>query len=430
MTIPFQFVNNTELALTCKRLVKTFGWTWGNKPPETIQPFQTIGFSIDIQTTDEVLGTFFFLNEDQPLTEVVFTEYLDEIRVDMNSSKGYYGTSNNMLATLKTIELQLSEDNRNWMENMADKISQKPLRTICLPGTHDSATYKITPKSKVSPDAPADLYGIEHIIKGSFLSPLLKYIVANWAVSQPQTITQQLNSGIRYFDLRLWWDGSEIYLVHSMTSVKYSDLINEIQTFVQENPKEILLLDFNQFIGFNVNDSGENSPTKVNASAATVFIDGLKELNDYLVPEKKGVDVTLNELWEEKKSIIAFNSGPYTFSSSLNIWPKDKIQSKWKNKQSPSELKNALEGVIANKPSDQFWVLQSILTPNPETIIEGILPGKSHNLKELALTVNPHVHNWLQNDWKDSGLNIVIVDWAMSFPYLSVIKKINEGSNP
>ncbi|MCJ8292714.1 MAG: hypothetical protein HRT58_22360 [Crocinitomicaceae bacterium] len=426
MILHFQFINNTEYPLTFQdNQTPDQHWEWIGSPPKTISSLHTVQFSLSTEKLQEsVIGKLLFTQNQKPLN-VTFEVIEEQINIQVNNPEGLVIQYHILSTPLSIITLNVSNDNSRWMEEMAEQIANKPLHTVCLPGTHDSATYDISTNSEISPDAPVDLYNIEPFLKGSWINPIVKNTIANWAVSQPQTIAQQLTSGIRYLDLRLWWDCGEIWLVHSMTSITLSSLVDQIEAFVQDNPKEILLLDFNHFYGFTTDCKGNKMSPKAQQLASNAYAQELSRLADYLIPQDKGVNVTLSELWKEGKSIIAFNAGPDISAYNINTWSEEYIQSTWTNTQNSSALKSALDKVIEKKPSDQFWVLQSILTPDTNTILNGLNPKAPNSLKELATNFNPEVQSWLQNDWNKSGLNIIIIDWAISIPYLSIIKQIN-----
>ena len=70
---------------------------------------------------------------------------------------------------------------------------------------------------------------------------------AHWARAQGQTIAQQLAAGIRYLDLRVEPKGDTPWIVHTFWSVPVSDVLTQVNDFITQNPKEVVLLDFNHF---------------------------------------------------------------------------------------------------------------------------------------------------------------------------------------
>lgn len=103
------------------------------------------------------------------------------------------------------------EELSHWMEELKDDAL---LRRTAIPGSHDAGT------------------------KGLI-----------WAgETQTYTVTQQLLSGSRYFDLRVHKKGDEYRIFHSiLDGAEFSGVLAEIKGFLLSHPTEILLLDFQHF---------------------------------------------------------------------------------------------------------------------------------------------------------------------------------------
>lgn len=86
---------------------------------------------------------------------------------------------------------------------------------------------------------------------------LVKKIMKKWSVTQNLTFKEQLESGIRYFDLRVsskpGETGQEIYFIHGLFGIKVRDGLKEINTFLEQHPKEVIFLDFNHFYAMDDN---------------------------------------------------------------------------------------------------------------------------------------------------------------------------------
>ena len=74
---------------------------------------------------------------------------------------------------------------KNWMKKLSDNIN---ITEINIPGTHDSCTCKV---------------------RYAFI-----------AKCQSKTIKEQLNSGIRFLDIRVEKEGSRLKLVHDIADCK------------------------------------------------------------------------------------------------------------------------------------------------------------------------------------------------------------------
>ncbi len=106
-----------------------------------------------------------------------------------------------------------------WMQSLSDLLD---ISQINIPGTHDSCALCVQ-------------------------FPLL-------SKCQNKTISQQLNSGIRFLDIRVEKDGKRLKLVHDIADCKnpakprkklyLEDIIADCKSFLSENPSETILLSY------------------------------------------------------------------------------------------------------------------------------------------------------------------------------------------
>lgn len=96
-------------------------------------------------------------------------------------------------------------------------------------------SYKITHTSELAPDAEPFLQRLK------FLGPLLTIIMSKWSKTQTYNAINQLKSGIRYLDLRLATKkgSNKIYFVHGLYSCCVDEVLNQINQFLNEHPKEV-----------------------------------------------------------------------------------------------------------------------------------------------------------------------------------------------
>lgn len=105
------------------------------------------------------------------------------------------------------------EELSSWMGKIDDTA---PLNKIAIPGSHDSGTAGIC-----------------------------------WlGETQTYSIGQQLQSGARYFDIRVHKDGNKLTIFHDvLDGVDFADVLSDIKEFILANPTETLILDFQHFKG-------------------------------------------------------------------------------------------------------------------------------------------------------------------------------------
>lgn len=105
-----------------------------------------------------------------------------------------------------------SIDYLNWMQTLDDNLF---LSRLSIPGAHDAATSSCSSNG---------LSGSAH--------------------TQTYTIAQQLEHGVRMFDLRPVWDGSNMMIYHGIvsTKVKFNDALTTLCNFLDAHPKEFLFV--------------------------------------------------------------------------------------------------------------------------------------------------------------------------------------------
>ena len=109
-------------------------------------------------------------------------------------------------------------DNSTWMANIKDDVL---INEIVMPGSHDAGSYKMV-----------------------------------WlGETQQFTIDEQLQMGVRYFDIRVNKKEDKYVIFHSIINgVEFLPILESIKNFIINNPTEVLLLDFQHFEGNSQND--------------------------------------------------------------------------------------------------------------------------------------------------------------------------------
>ena len=128
-------------------------------------------------------------------------------------------------------------DRARWMESEYNVLANKKLREICLPGSHDAGAYRFSRKLTSCAD--------------DILKIVPKNIVKNYALAQEMDIAEQLNAGIRYFDLRPYCENGEFYIHHSLVGVKMESLLQDFSSYLSTIKKELIIIKVSHFCNFN-----------------------------------------------------------------------------------------------------------------------------------------------------------------------------------
>ena len=166
----------------------------------------------------------------------------------------------------------------NWMENLLRFIpafGSKQLYEVALPGTHDSGCYTST----------FTLYGR----------------------AQDQNIKEQLEGGIRYFDLRFCSvtknDTNEFYIKHGVidgegflkSNVKLENILTDLKEFLTQYSSELIILHLTHFKDLD------------SADVCSDFFDRIfNELSSYLIPNSTSTQ--LSNLLEAGSVILSVDT--------------------------------------------------------------------------------------------------------------------------
>jgi len=348
-----------------------------------------------------------------------------------------------------------------WMADMPPSFANLPLNRVVLPGTHDSGTSGLGAFDMTYGPGmePTIIYASDNITNSAIVGGLLEYLATGpwvllsplglaavvigfiakigipremlaWSMAQDRDITTQLNDGIRYFDLRVAAYQNSFFIVHGMYSVSVQSVLQQVAAFVEQNPKELIILDFNHFYCM----------TEALHEQLVEMIYGTLgprlALRSTLTPTS-----TVQSFWDAGTPIVILYGGdqpddPICATSSGAdqvvqqndfLWPQSSIVSNWPNVQSTSDLFSFLDDDIKSRPSSAFYVLQGILTPDLEMILLGLLYRGPGNLIELGKETSPIVMDWVYTQWAALGPNIIIVDAYESCPLVPTAIVLNGG---
>jgi hypothetical protein len=341
-----------------------------------------------------------------------------------------------------------------WMEDLSPFIEKRPLNRIALPGTHDSGTSTLSRDSAISRDASSTIWN-------AGLTPGIKSRVYDWALAQNLSVADQLQSGIRYLDIRVLDNRlvetfdqdkaiadeareKQIFIVHSMFGARIEVILDQVEAFLSKNLKEIVILR----IGTNRSDS-------LSSRGKAYLMNDLvhKRLGDLMVPRSFGPQVTPGQLWAANKRLIVMVDS--SIWSDMN--PGGEIEWLWneaddsarpqykamvltsglsaKGTGKLSVLKEALDKqqVSTYSATDRFQRLGCCLTPDDATVVagsatdyldsftgsafSGLIKATSgitvpKTLYEgCAMAATPAAARWMRSDWQNETVNIVTTDF-------------------
>lgn len=315
------------------------------------------------------------------------------------------------------------------MKDLPEQLHDTHLSELAIPGSHDSFAYDLDKSSSLAPDMTGSV--IDKLSR--FCCCIAKNIVWKWSLTQRLNFTQQLEAGIRYFDLRVATrpdtpdddDGiDDLYLVHGLFGPRLEIALDSIQQFLNEHSQEIVLLDFNHFYRMNPADHGKCVRIIQNT------------FQDKLCPHQPEA-VTLKWMWENHYQVIVFYHSiseeikTYIPKDMLNnLWGGDLIPSPWHNVSNTEGLIKSLDKTHTEKKQciqsrKEFHVTQGVLTPDAKLIVTRAGSSlKKHCGKAAA---QPFVE-WLKmrDHIGNSGVNICIMDFVEMEGFIETVIKLND----
>ncbi|VEN53066.1 unnamed protein product [Callosobruchus maculatus] len=299
-----------------------------------------------------------------------------------------------------------------WMTNLPPKLKSVPVIHLAIPGSHDSFTSSITKKSKIAPDA-------DNIIKKmSWLGPLLKYFMVNWSRTQSLSAREQLEKGIRYFDLRIATkrNTNDLYIVHGLYADKVQNVLDAISSFLENHPQEIVILDCQHFYAFEHSDH-ERLMQMFNKTFGTKLL----PYSDHM----EYVTLEYMIIQYRYQVIAVYRSDAARFGQPM-FWPNSSFPNPWPNTVSTTKLFAVLDYGLKNRKPNTSYISQCILTPSYTFIIAHLFSSLK---QKCAIDFEKQKLDWIDHQKPgDSGMNVVITDFVelSDCKYVKDVINLNE----
>ncbi|KFO57627.1 PI-PLC X domain-containing protein 2, partial [Corvus brachyrhynchos] len=278
-------------------------------------------------------------------------------------------------------------------------------------GSHDSFSYWVDEKSPVGPDQAT-------VIKRLARISLVRKIMKKWSVTQNLTFKEQLEGGIRYFDLRVSSKpgeiGQEIYFIHGLFGIKVWDGLKEMNGFLEQHPKEVIFLDFNHFYAmedshhhFLINRIHSAFESKLCCVECVEYVTLLRMLNVF-----------------QTQNVLIFYHHPL-YQEYPFLWPGNKMPAPWANTTNVHKLLQFLETTLGERSRyGAFHVSQAILTPRVKTIARHLIRGLKNTLVHRNL---PMILNWVKAQKPGvMGVNIITSDFVELVDFAATVIALND----
>ncbi|KAM4048247.1 PI-PLC X domain-containing protein 1 isoform 2-T2 [Anomaloglossus baeobatrachus] len=296
--------------------------------------------------------------------------------------------------------------NQQWMSNLCEELWDIPLYDLSIPGSHDTMTYCLDKKSPVDPSSPKLLLFLE-----KYVPSIIRAIILRWSTTQTLSVTEQLDAGIRYLDLRIAHRPdvfSNLYFVHGLyTSRTVEETLQEIAGWLGRNPREVLILGCD-----NLQSMSPEQHVYLINSIHRIF--GVK-----LCPKQERP--TLRNLWKKNYQLIVCYDHPMALIFEY-LWPS--MPYWWANTTNTDSLLHFLEMKKHIGRPGGFFVAGLNLTENGSYILK----HPFGSMKKMTLPKLPLLYKWVQEQHpggSGDATNIIAEDLIGSDDFVSAVIKLN-----
>ena len=215
------------------------------------------------------------------------------------------------------------------------------------------------------------------------------------AITQTLDFENQLNIGIRYFDLRIALLHDELYYLHAMYGERVMPTLRIIKNFLEKHKSEIVILDFQKIYGMsNKRKASELTKIKLlfNSSIAVL---------------------SLNEVYSTLRELRKNNINTIIIWKSNHEHTSVPIKSPYYKTRSVSDLFNFISNKLQRyEYTPCIYVSQLILFPNDilEVIKQLIFDNGINTLKEIALWAESEINEYIST--ADVKFRIIIRDFV------------------
>ena len=308
-------------------------------------------------------------------------------------------------------------DYSNWMRETLNG-DMLVIDTKML-GAHDAFSSGVNLFSKLDP------YTTDSIMMG-ILGIILKGFIVRQSVTQISSPKTLLEKGVRYFDIRLTYDDEKWMTKHNYLSSDFLKVAAQIIEFLEGNPGEFLILDFQHINGLSYENNEDYdvffSMLQSTGLSEYLYDSNLKELNT----------ITYGDLTDNGTSSRVIIVDKFQKSGKKTFLYSTSIRSNWANDDDFDEVLSFLEGeksiIDNNSEIEGFKVMQAVTTMqmNFKGIIEAI---KSWSLIERAEKFNTDLFEYDGFEKLADTMPIIMVDYSDSYQFVDNIMNFIKTEN-
>lgn len=178
------------------------------------------------------------------------------------------------------------------------------------------------------PGDQSDFIEIVTYVAEKLLAPVDE-IIQGWSETQDLDFYEQMEQGIRYFDVRSGWynETEEWRVFHYKVGNQVEIVLNDVKRFIDDHSGEIVVLELSHF---------EGSPTNSNIVGLQQLVTGI--FGDLLLPYDPKFTTTIQQMVSQNKRVIVTFESIATYMP--QIWYADAIYNTYANKDNLKEMES------------------------------------------------------------------------------------------
>ncbi|XP_052246812.1 PI-PLC X domain-containing protein 2-like [Dreissena polymorpha] len=296
------------------------------------------------------------------------------------------------------------------MASLPARYHDVPLYCLAIPGSHNSFSFYLDLDSKIDQNSDPIYRQL-----CDDLGELASKISYRWTVTQSLSLTQQLDLGVRYFDMRVTArkGDKEDLNVFFRNGPNIIRALKEIRRWMDLHPKEIILLDFRVVHKMS---SAQHRYLIANM-AEDIFRNRMLEYTGVVS------GITLRNMWAIDSQIIVFYPTECIFEH-ICIWPNEHIGYVHPCAQTTRDMVSCLNTRYEHgRPPHLFYCWDGVMTITNDYLannLDGTLKDK------LSKPATKAIVNWVRNkDIRHGEMNVVVADFVEMFDFCDEVIRLN-----
>jgi hypothetical protein len=205
-----------------------------------------------------------------------------------------------------------------WLGDLPDYIKNKKINEITIPGSLNSGAEKRLVTNMQFPSKSSKLDPLKCYYNTPEILPKLKNLYNNITICQKLSIREQLNIGIRFFELKVSYSEKEnIYYLTNITAChNIFNVLLDISTFLDKNKSEFVIL--------SISPDTENIDL-FDKNTTINFLAKLVSLYNDRILERTNEFPTYKDMILYNKRIILYYTDPRFNITNKNFWNYDTL---------------------------------------------------------------------------------------------------------